>query len=55
MNEKVVMSVEMASLEESFINFHFKELKEEMDTFEEDDNEDELKEESIDPSFMQLN
>jgi len=27
----------MASLEEAFINFHNKEMKEEMDTFEEDD------------------
>jgi len=31
------LSLEMASLEEAFINFHNKEMKEEMDTFEEDD------------------
>lgn len=53
----LTLSMEMASLEESFINFHFKELKEELDTFaeEEDEDEDNLGNEALDPSFMRHN
>jgi len=46
----------MASLEESFINFHYKEMKEELDTFGDDDEEEqEVKKAELDPSFMRHN
>lgn len=53
--QNLTLSIQMASLEESFINFHFKEMKEELDTFGQDEEEQEGKQEEIDPSFMRHN